>query len=335
MEMGGTLLNHGGLLTLINSTLAASRAMNGGGIANQDGTVTLAQTLLTACIGIDEGGGIFTDGGQVVIVNSQVVGSNGGFFGGGIAILHGGTVTLLHSTLRGNQAKSAGALDIPPQGTVFISDSTIADNGGDILNGSGISNRGTLTILNSTITRNTGGIAGGIVNAGQLFIGNTTIADNQSINRKIGGIVSQAGSATVLLNTILARNTKTDSPGPPADVQPADCSGMVTSLGTNVIGDPTGCTITLQPRDLTGDPGLDTFTDDGTPGNGHFPLLRTSQAIDAGNDAVCPRTDQLGQRRVDIRRVGTSICDIGAIEFPGKHARPHDEDLAATGQASQ
>src|SRR5215813_937900 len=74
------------------------------------------------------------------------------------------------------------------------------------------------------------------------------------------------------------------------------------------IGDPTGCIITLQPHDLTGDPGLATFTDNGRPGNGHFPLLPTSQAIDAGSDAVCPRRDQLGQRRI-------GRCDIGAIRF--------------------
>jgi hypothetical protein len=86
----------------------------------------------------------------------------------------------------------------------------------------------------------------------------------------------------------------------------------VNSLGTNLIGDPTGCAITLLPTDLTGDPGLGDFTDDGTPGNGHFPLLPGSPAIDAGNDAFCPPTDQLGQRRV-------GPCDIGAIEFKGKH----------------
>jgi hypothetical protein len=80
----------------------------------------------------------------------------------------------------------------------------------------------------------------------------------------------------------------------------------------------------------------------GTPGNGHFPLLPTSQAIDAGNAAVCPRRDQLGHRRVNIRGVGTSRCDIGAIEFPGKGDHLHDEedehhdqDLAAAAQAAQ
>jgi hypothetical protein len=359
VEMGGTLLNHGGLLTLINSTLAASRAEFGGGIANQDGTVTLAQTLLTACIGIDEGGGIFTDGGQVVLVNSQVVGSNGGFNGGGISNF-GGTVTLFHSQLRDNDAEAGGGLfnvDFPNEGTAYLFDSTIAANecahdGAGIFNsgtmtihnstivdnmqigdgGGGILNFGTLTIHNSTIARNVavGGAGISTFGPGGALIINSTIADNQAFGDSGGGI---AGSGFVLLNTLLARNTAPQGP---------DCSGTGTSLGTNLIGDPTGCTMPLQPTDLTGDPGLGAFTDNGTPGNGHIPLRRGSPAIDAGNDAACPPTDQRGQRRVNIRGVGTSICDIGAIEFPGKDARPHDEeddhhdkDLAATVQASQ
>jgi hypothetical protein len=101
-----------------------------------------------------------------------------------------------------------------------------------------------------------------------------------------------------LQNTILALNSSMVAP---------DCSGVVTSLGNNLIGDTTNCSITLQAGDLTGDPGLDAFTDDGTPGNGHYPLLAGSQAIDAGNDAVCPKTDQLGEKR-------HHPCDIGAIE---------------------
>jgi hypothetical protein len=56
--------------------------------------------------------------------------------------------------------------------------------------------------------------------------------------------------------------------------------------------------------------------DDGTPGNGHFPLLPDSQAIDTGNNDVCPDTDQLdNSRTVDGDGDGTAVCDIGAIEF--------------------
>ena len=67
----------------------------------------------------------------------------------------------------------------------------------------------------------------------------------------------------ILSNTILARNHSGRR----------DCVGPVTSLGNNLLGDPTGCAITLRPTDLTGDPGLGDFTDNGTPGNDHFPLL--------------------------------------------------------------
>ena len=88
---------------------------------------------------------------------------------------------------------------------------------------------------------------------------------------------------------------------------------MITSLGNNIIGDPTGCDITLLPNDLTGDPGLDAFTDNGTPGNGHFPLLETSRAIDAVNNEVCFSNPVLATDQIGNPRVG--ICDIGAIEF--------------------
>src|SRR5262245_33084436 len=94
-----------------------------------------------------------------------------------------------------------------------------------------------------------------------------------------------------------------------------DCVGGVISLGTNLIGHPTECPLGLQASDLTGDPGLDAFTDDGMPGNGHFPLLSTSQAINKGNDAACPPTDQLEQPRV-------GQCDIGAIEFQPSDTTP-------------
>ncbi len=77
--------------------------------------------------------------------------------------------------------------------------------------------------------------------------------------------------------------------------------------------------------DITGiDEGvLDAFADDGTPGNGHFPLVSDSPAIDAGNPAdpgsggdACEATDQLGSPRpADGNCDGTALCDIGAIEF--------------------
>jgi hypothetical protein len=328
---GAGLFNQGGILTLTNATLANNQTTNatqragGGGLLNNGGTVTLATTLLTRNVG-GFGGGLCNNGGTVLLVNSTVS-SNGytlnGTFGGGILNGNGGVLSLIHSTLTGNTGEDGGGLanrcgpvggpfTSLPCGTATIIESTIANNRATNFNGGGISNGGTLTLLNSTVAHNAaGGDGGGIV--GSAIVSNSTIADNNA-DRNGGGI---AGSA-VLVNTILARNR--------ARALVPDCFGAVTSLGTNLIGDPTGCPITLQPTDLTGDPGLGAFTDNGTPGNGHFPLLPTSQAIDAGNDAACPPTDQLGRRRGDIRKVGTSLCDIGAIEFRHRDDRQHDEE---------
>ena len=100
----------------------------------------------------------------------------------------------------------------------------------------------------------------------------------------------------------------------------SDCSttfgGLITSLGNNLLGDLSGCDISLLPSDLTGDAGLSSFTDNETPGDGHFPLLPTSRAIDAGNNETCLAdtmlaTDQLGNPRV-------GVCDIGSVEFQGQ-----------------
>jgi hypothetical protein len=183
--------------------------------------------------------------------------------------------------------------------------SSISDNTAGEFVGGGIGNDDQLIMTNSTIANNQAAVQGGGLfigggaNVGTAILTNTTIADNHAING--GGIFGGA----VVLNTILARNT--DPAGSP------DCQGPVTSLGNNLIGDPTGCDITLLPTDLTGDPGLNAFIDDGIPGHGHIPLLAGSPAINAGDPEVCaedPRlaTDQLGQPRV-------GVCDIGAIEF--------------------
>jgi hypothetical protein len=103
------------------------------------------------------------------------------------------------------------------------------------------------------------------------------------------------------------------------------CAGFIRSLGNNVIGNPTGCANFLQPTDLTGDPGLGPLTDNGEPGNAHFPLLRNSQAINSGNDAACPEEDQIGRRR-------RGQCHMGAITFrrnspvSGAETTTDDED---------
>lgn len=231
------------------------------------------------------GGGLFNNGGTVFITRTTFTENSTNFAGGGL-LNEGGTVVITDTTFtRNNGGRNGGGLANlsfrpTPAGTVVITNTTVANNAAN--EGGGLLNSGaTLLLTNTTITRNFATVGGGL-----------------STGFGFSSLTETPGSA-VLLNTLLALN---------AAIRRDDCMGPVTSLGTNLIGDPSDCTITLLASDRTGDPGVGEFTDDGTPGRGHFPLLEGSPAIDAGNDAVCPRRDQLGQPRV-------GVCDIGAIEF--------------------
>ena len=259
-------------------------------------------------------------------ISENAAAAGGGFNGGGGIVSFGGIVTIADSTVSKNSALDvAGGGILNWAGTMSITNSTISDNEGGSSFGAGIYNTGTstMTIINSTVSGNRLRPAfdgAGIYNGGNMTVINSTISGNSVYDGYTGGGILNRGSLE-MENTILALNT-VEGFGPAPISVPNDCTGTLTSLGNNLIGDPTGCTINLQSTDLTGDPGLGAFVDDGAPGNGRFPLLATSQAVNAGSDSACPPTDQLDTPR-------RSPCDIGAVEF-----YPVVNDLVAVGSMS-
>jgi hypothetical protein len=311
-SLGGAVFNQGGTITLSQTTIAENMAHYGaGGLVINGGTATIADsTLADNWSDNTDSGGLANYGGQVRIARSLVIG-NSAFHEVGGLYTEGGTMTIMRTTIAGNFADGAGGLWIE-SGTVTITDSAIVDNDGRYWTHGIWIWSGNLTITNSTIARNkdlaaydnAGGAGGLESDGGTTRILNSTIAENSLIGTTTGGGIKVWGGTVEVQNTILARNTAEDH----GYGYVPDCYGPITSLGNNLIGDPTGCTITVQPTDRTGDPGLGAYTDDGTPGTGHFPLLSTSQAINAGNDTACPRRDQLGARR-------GHPCDLGAVEF--------------------
>jgi hypothetical protein len=352
---GGGIFN-AGTLTLI-ATIITNNTVNdnGGGIENDNSTVIIRRSRIVTNTSTLGAGGIGSIGGTVTIHKSVIAGNTSRVAGGGISIgpgsaglantliitnsrisdnttgtsttnsrgggiISGGKLIISKSTISGNVSSGGRGVGGGISGleTWEITDSSIYGNAASDFGG-GIENAGaTGVIVNSTVSNNTSNSGGGVGNGqGVVLLINSTLANNSAQD---GGGIDSIAATTLLQNTILALNTAQTGP---------DCANPLTSLDNNLIGDPTGCTISLLPHDLTGDPGLDIFTDNGKPGHGHFPLLPTSQAIDAGNDDVCPRTDQLGQRRI-------GRCDIGAIRFlDHTDVRRHDKDPATATQASQ
>ena len=307
---GGGIYNRG-TTTVVDGVIAGNTAIgrSGGGIENVGTLILRSSRVEGNNAGEGAGGGISNSG--TLTVDHSSINSNFADFAGGI--FNDGTITTTYSTISGNGASNTGG--IWSSEGMTIANSTIVGNKAQGLGPGGILVGGSATIENSTIAGNSCDIcaAGGIkVNpGGSLLINDSTIADNSAAG---GGGLQVEGGTAQLQNTILARNFCAVM-GELCETPGSDCLGQATSLGHNVVGDPSGCTITLLASDHTGDPGLSSFLDDGTPGNGHFPPLETSQAVDAGDPVSCTLTDQLGHSRIDGDRDGVVVCDIGAIEF--------------------
>lgn len=307
----GALYNNDGEVSIIDSAFIGNFGSGSAGVASAGGVVDILRTVFENNDGLGAGG-LWSMDADVRIADSRFSGGHGHFGVGGVRV-SGGTASITQTTFAGNLGDSTGSIAVDAQGTVIVRDSAFVENGGT--GAAGIWNRsGTTTVINTTFARNFGALfeAGIVVrNSGTMTILNSTFAENITLGGGPASVIgSDSGATTLLANTIVVHDSQD------TDVQ--DCAGDITSVGNNLIGDPSGCNISLQLSDLTGDAGLGQLLDDGTPGNARFPLLPDSQAIDAANDAACPKKDQIGRPRAPH-------CDIGAVEFRRSDVTPATE----------
>ncbi len=233
----------------------------------------------------EDGGGIFNDR-AAVTVNGCVISGNTGFPGGGIynrGSAAAASLTMTNSTVSGNVA-SGGQSD-----------------GGGIYNEGLIGGSVKVTLTNCTVSGNTAtdANAAGMLNWGQggtsqVTLTNCTFSGNAIFNR---------------FGTITLANTLLNAGAGGATL--ANTSGTITSLGHNLSSDAGGGFL-IGPGDVTNTPPqLDPA---GLQNNGGttptIALQSTSPAINTGDDALAPLTDQRG-----YVRAGPS--DIGAFDFGG------------------
>jgi CSLREA domain-containing protein len=298
LGLGGGLANWGNA-TIYSSTLSANSAGQGGGMISPSGGVTITLSTISANQA-EYGGGVLNKGEMQVIsstiLENTVQESGGGFY-------HStGTLDITASEVAGNTAHvvsgfgGGGGLYNDSGGTVMISQSLLRDN--LALQGGGLVNAGVLSLGNTTLHGNQGGA---VMNTGALSLLNCTLADNQATSGG-AGIASLGGSAGL-------RNTILDNPG-----AAGNCSGAIFDLGYN-----------LDSQDTCGfDPGLGSLVNTNPlllplADNGGLTwtmaLLPGSPPVDAGGPGACPFTDQRGYPRpIDGNRDGEAICDMGAYE---------------------
>ncbi len=308
---GGAIYLHNNVTTTINNSQIVNNFSGANGAIENRGTLTINDS---------------------VISNNQTIPTSGSVTGGGLH--NAGPLTINNTTISNNSVRGEGGgifITVASGVTANITNSTISGNtasvtGGGLGNGGGISttgNQGTISITNSTISGNradnTGGGAYWVTpggSTGNVTLTNVTISNNtadyDNNGAGAGGGFAQSVSAVTLRNTLVAGNFNSTS------VVRDDISGAaVASSAYNLIGDGTGSSglVNGVNNNQVGsgaspiNPLLGALANNGGPTETHA-LLGGSPAINTGNNAVCPATDQRG-----VARPSAGICDIGSFEL--------------------
>ena len=320
----------GGLLafytaTLTNATFISNTAQAGYGggaylirAATVNGGTFQRNTAPNATNG--RGGGLYALS-TLNLTGTQFLTNTAGVVGGGARLNNSGTITA--TTLSGNRAGGGGG--IASNGTVAIANTTfannIADDGTGLGTGGGLQiGSGNASLTNVTFSGNQANGAsdygGGaiMVYGGAITLTHATLSGNSTASNTGGGGISvyPTGTITVsLLNTLVAGNTSA--------ANKPDLSGAYTSSDHNLIGSVDGSTgiVNGVNGNLAGTNAAPVNARLGALANYGgstqiFPLLPGSPAINAGNNAACPATDQRG-----VTRPQNGTCDIGAYESRG------------------
>lgn len=363
---GAGIFNAGGTVNLTNCTFSGNSArgaagtdtgMNGGpgqdgcgGALDNFGVVNVIDCSFTGNSATGGGGGA---GDSVFIPGDRPgYGGNGGIGFGG-AVRNSGLLTASGCTFSGNSATGG----IGGAGGSFLNMSTSPINGGGggsggSGNGGALYNSGIVHLVNCTLGFNTGAGAaggpggsgsrpmspdyppgapgangatglgfGGICDAsGQCHLTNCTLARNSCTGASYGPGSHSAGgikaSGATMVNTLLVEN----NPG-------GNCLGTITDLGHNLSSDVScafthagslnGAYVLLGP--LANNGGL-TAT---------MALLPGNLAIDGGDSAAAPSTDQRG-----IPRPFGNAADIGAYEYNSGTNPPPSQVVSSCTEAS-
>ena len=183
---------------------------DGGALLNA-GTLVLDDCMVTSSRAYD-GGGIYSSGSMTAsncVISGNSITYDG--YGGGI-YNNGGTLNLVACAIIGNSSGndlSDGGGIYNPGGTCIVNTSAISGNVARAGIGGGVYNAGQFYLTNSTVSGNTATGGGGVLNeGGTAILYGSTISGNNAYDDDGGGVAGFDGTTTVRLCTISGNSSE-------------------------------------------------------------------------------------------------------------------------------
>ena len=209
---GGGINNQNGTLTLSGGRITGCSSIVGGGITNIGGKLVItggaeiSGNKIEGSTAENNGGGIKIQSGNVTLENGTISDNEAVHWGGGVYVAGTSIFTMKNGTVSGNTAKSGGGIGIwsrESAGNVTITGGTITNNTVSEYGG-GVYNLGTLIQNGGEISNNTAACGGGVHNA------NTYVIDGRTYDT-IGKFTMSGG--TITSNTATTDETATPNGG--------------------------------------------------------------------------------------------------------------------------
>ena len=300
LGVGGAISQaQGGQISLHGCYFNDNTAYSGGGLYVHDGNFSIGSGTSILNNHATLGGGIMMEHDAVGrLVASHVTDNEAERFGAGI--LNYGTLDILMSTIASNEAKETDAGGIFNQGVLNIQQSTLYENSA-IRSGGGLYNAGDAVLTNTTVSNNQSESGSAIFSNGSLVLLHTTIADNTA---DVGAALFQSNGDLSVKNIIVAQNTA--GFGYTWNCQIS--ADFYQVLGENLSDDEFCPNFSIQDSahlQPLADNGGQTFTHE---------IAWTSPARDAASDCTDLDGNDLEIDQRSIQRPQVDACDIGAYE---------------------